>query len=180
MLHRTAQNSEWPRHFFRPSAHTPMKHSMHIVKSLADKQDAQAIRTRVFVEEQGIPAHLDADGRDAEARHVLIRVGGEAVATGRLWLRTPEEGVLARIAVLPAYRGQGLGLQVVRGLEAEARAAGVESLYLYAHKNLAKFYRKMGYAATGHTTTADRYTLIEMVKGFADRRAPAAQAGGLL
>lgn len=134
---------------------------------------AYAIRTRVFVEEQGIPAHLDRDGRDAEAQHVLLTVDGHPAATGRLWLRTPEEGVLARIAVLPAYRGQGLSLPVMHHLEALARTAGVKTLYLYAHQNLTKFYRKMGYATTGQTTTADRYTLIEMVKRLVGGGAPA-------
>lgn len=135
-------------------------------ETAAQRRQARAIRRAVFVEEQGIPAALDADGRDAIGRHVLALDAGRPAATGRLIVEADGTGTLARIAVLPAYRGQGLGRRIVERLEGLARQAGCREVRLHAHAHLEPFYARMQYRAQPETTEAAGYRLVVMTKGL--------------
>ncbi|NUS37691.1 MAG: GNAT family N-acetyltransferase, partial [Lysobacter sp.] len=68
--------------------------------------ELRAVRGRVFVQEHGLPAAIVQDALDPLSVHVLARDdGGMAIGTGRL---TPERRI-GRMAVLPAWRGRGVG-----------------------------------------------------------------------
>lgn len=129
-------------------------------------QCALVIRERVFVEEQGIPLFEDRDGNDERSVHVLACVGELPVGTGRLLPRPDGLGHLARIAVLPDFRGRGLGGRIVRTLESCARKAGLRGVYLEAHEHLAPFYRRLGYHRTPGTRRVGTHRLVNMTKTF--------------
>ncbi|WP_068718373.1 GNAT family N-acetyltransferase [Vibrio tritonius] len=105
----------------------------------------RAIRDEVFIQEQDIDPTLEFDGCDANALHALITIDGEPVATGRLLA----DGHIGRIAVLAAYRGQGVGAQVVRSLIKEAELQGYPRVYLGAQIHAVDFYRKLGFVSFG-------------------------------
>lgn len=105
----------------------------------------RAIRDEVFIQEQGIDPTLEFDGCDADALHALITIDGQPVATGRLL----NDGHIGRIAVLAAYRGQGVGAQVVRSLIKEAELQGYARVYLGAQVHAVDFYRKLGFVSFG-------------------------------
>jgi predicted GNAT family N-acyltransferase len=113
-----------------------------------------AIRHEVFVVEQDVPAELEWDGKDAGAVHVLA----EGAGTGRLLLGEdaarknggdPDTAVLGRLSVLKAARGTGVGAELVRALEAEARRLGLSAVYLEAQVHAIPFYERLGYTAYG-------------------------------
>ena len=60
---------------------------------------------------------------------LVARVDGELVGLGNLGLRGADAWV-GGVGVVPAHRGTGLGEALMRGLIAEARARGVERLWL--------------------------------------------------
>ena len=105
----------------------------------------RAIRDEVFIQEQGIDPTLEFDGCDADALHALITIDGQPVATGRLL----NDGHIGRIAVLAAYRDQGVGAQVVRSLIKEAELQGYARVYLGAQVHAVDFYRKLGFVSFG-------------------------------
>jgi len=123
-----------------------------------------AIRLEVFVREQGIPAELDLDGKDQQAHQVLVCSAGRGVATGRVLVSDSAEAVLARIAVLPDFRGHGLGRIVVRELEAIAVEAGATSFRLHPHDYLERFYRDLGYGTVPGVDSVGGHQLITMTK----------------
>lgn len=135
-----------------------------LATTAADRRRAAAIRHAVFVVEQGIPEHLDRDGLDDGATHVLGWWGDRAVATGRLVTEPEATGHLGRIAVLPDFRGRGLGRRVVAALETAARAQGLHTALLHAHSHLEAFYRALGYRPAGLPFDAGGYRLIPMKK----------------
>ncbi len=137
---------------------------LRIVSRTEELAAALEIRRRVFVEEQRIPAELDRDGRDDGAVHVLALDGDRPAATGRLVLTPSGEGVLARIAVLPDYRGGGLGRRIVEALEAEARRRGLAALSLEPHRYLERFYSELGYETVEGTSIVGEHELIHMAK----------------
>ena len=122
----------------------------------ADTDDAwravQAIRTKVFVEEQACPVDEEFDGLDADAHQVLGFVGDHAIATAR-WREVEKHGVryakLERFAVLAAHRGGGTGRRLVADVIERARAAGHDRFLVHAQAHLQGFYESFGFAAEG-------------------------------
>jgi predicted GNAT family N-acyltransferase len=121
-----------------------------------DWPEIVALRTRVFVEEQGVPPELEQDDRDATAVHVLSRgltgdAAGRVVATGRLLL--PAEGsttaALGRMAAEASVRGLGHGAAVLAELHRQAVLRGVEAIELHAQVSARGFYERAGYTAVG-------------------------------
>lgn len=117
-----------------------------------DWPEVIALRTRVFVEEQGVPAEIEQDDRDATAVHVHARdEAGRVVATGRLLL--PPDGSttasLGRMAADPAVRGRGFGAAVLAELHEQARLRGVAAIELHAQVAARGFYERAGYTAVG-------------------------------
>lgn len=112
-------------------------------------EEAWRIRRTVFSGEQSIPNAQDLDGKDEESFHILIWDAAieKYIGTGRL---TPQKSaaILARIAVLPAYRGRGIGKKLVQSLEQIAIEYGINHLILHPHKYLEGFYSSLGYIAT--------------------------------
>jgi predicted GNAT family N-acyltransferase/RimJ/RimL family protein N-acetyltransferase len=115
-----------------------------------ERRAAATVRHEVFVVGQGVPAELEADGLDAAADHVVARLDGRVVATGRLFDGTgPGEAKVQRMAVLPDARGRGVGLAVLRALEARARERGAGAVVLSAQLTARGFYERAGYTARG-------------------------------
>ena len=127
-------------------------------------RQACALRTEIFVAEQGIDRALERDGLDAAAHHVLLFADGEPAATGRVLLPPGGPAVLARIAVRAAFRGRGLGARVVAALEAHARQRGARTAVLHPHDYLEPFYRRLGYGVVPGIRHAGGYRLLTMTK----------------
>ena len=105
------------------------------------------IRFQVFVHEQNVPAEIECDNRDGICQHVLIVDGERPIATGRIDFQSGNK--LGRIAVLPEYRGQGIGKRVVQELERIARQQGVSDVWLHGQTNVVGFYERLGYQSVG-------------------------------
>ncbi len=109
-------------------------------------QALATVRQTVFVQEQGVPAEIELDMADATATHFLIwDWQGNPVACARLL----PEGKVGRMAVLPAWRGQGLGERLLLAAMQEAKTRGWFELRAAAQSNVTGFYVKAGFAAVG-------------------------------
>ncbi|WP_448607984.1 GNAT family N-acetyltransferase [Geodermatophilus sp. URMC 60] len=115
----------------------------------ADWPAVAALRTRVFVDEQGVPAEIEQDPHDATAVHVLAEdEQGRVVATGRLLVRDGR-AVVGRMAVDASARGRGHGAAVLAELHRQAAALGLTEVELHAQLTARGFYERAGYAAVG-------------------------------
>ena len=118
----------------------------------ADWPEVAALRHRVFVVEQGVPAELERDDADATAVHALSRdAAGRVVATGQLLLEAagPGRAVIGRMAADPAVRGRGHGGAVLGVLQREAAARGQTEVELHARVTARRFYERAGYRVVG-------------------------------
>ncbi len=104
-----------------------------------------AIRRRVFIEEQGVPEALEWEARDGDCDWFVARVGGEVVGVARL---TPDAHV-GRMAVLPAWRGRGIGTALLRAALQRARDRGYARVALHAQTHALPFYARLGFRAEG-------------------------------
>ena len=113
-------------------------------------RDAAALRTAVFVQEQGIAPEIELDALDATALHAIAynRLG-LPVATGRLLQPAPGEGRIGRMAVDRAVRGQCWGRMLLDALVEAARERGDTQVTLHAQRSAEGFYRRAGFEVAG-------------------------------
>jgi predicted GNAT family N-acyltransferase len=146
-----------------------MEYRYRVVDDEAGVSAAREIRVAVFVEEQGIPRHLELDEIDAHATHVLALTAAESgtpVGTGRVHAEG-DVAVIARIAVLPSHRGRGIGVRIVTMLEDIARREGRSAAELSPHYYLEDFYDRLGYRRIPGEESVAGHRLIRMRKGLA-------------
>lgn len=125
-----------------------------------------AIRTAIFVEEQGVPAadEFDVyDTLDAEARHILLYVDGVPAASSRLRI-VEQVAKLERICVMLDYRKHGLGRVLIDKLEQMAVADGLEKAKLHAQVQASGFYERLGYAPASEVFMEDGIPHLLMTK----------------
>lgn len=107
-------------------------------------RDIRDIRQRVFVEEQKVPPELEWDDTDDIADHYLAVTGdNEPVGVARLFSTLEETAHIGRMAVLPEFRGKGVGEALLRHLISEASRFG--ELQLSAQEHAISFYQRSGF-----------------------------------
>lgn len=128
------------------------------------RERASALRTDVFVQEQGIGAHMVWDDADSTAVHALVcNQLGRPVATGRLLQHAPRVGRIGRMAVDRGLRGSRFGRDVLVGLLDAARQRGDAEVLLHAQCSAEGFYTRQGFVARGPVFEEAGIQHIEMV-----------------
>lgn len=111
-----------------------------------DAARLSAVRRTVFIEEQGVPETLEWDEHDAVSLHVLATTGdGTPIGCVRLL----PDGHMGRMAVLPAWRGYGIGQALLAAILGAAQTRGLDTLKLSAQTHAAGFYAAAGFTAVG-------------------------------
>ncbi len=124
---------------------------------------SRQLRDEVFVEEQGIAAHLMVDEADAGAVHaVATNALGRAVGSGRLVISAPGEGKIGRMAVVRALRGTTVGRQLLQALIAEARRQNLQRVWLQAQTDAQRFYEHAGFVTRGDVYSEAGVSHIDM------------------
>lgn len=107
---------------------------------------ARAVREAVFVVEQGVPREIELDANDHISRHVVAcDAAGNPIGTGRLL----PDGHIGRMAVLPAWRAQGVGHALMERLIEAASDRGEVKLALNSQIQACGFYAGFGFVAEG-------------------------------
>ena len=112
---------------------------------LVDGPLLRSIREQVFIHEQGVPAELELDAADALSRHVIALARGQGIGTGRLL----PDAHIGRMAVIPAWRGKGVGSALLQSLIEIARSLGMRQVILNAQLHALPFYQRHGFRPEG-------------------------------
>lgn len=128
-------------------------------------------RSEVFVVEQRC-VYLDPDGKDTQAHHLFaLDDGAEGRPQVAAYLRllppgaSYEEASIGRVLTGTAYRGQGLGQELLnRGLVHANGFWPKAALRIGAQAYLQKLYESAGFAAVGEPYDEDGIPHIEMVR----------------
>ncbi len=113
----------------------------------AELAGALAVRTRVFCEEQGVPAEEEIDGLDEQAEH-LVALDPEADAViGTLRLLYDSTTVkVGRVAVEREWRGRGIaGAMIAIAIE-HARERGCTRARLSSQVAVTGLYERAGFS----------------------------------
>lgn len=119
--------------------------------------DAFEVRRVVFMEEQGFKNEFEDADHHPQMVHITAYADGDLAGCARVFPSDMEPGIDAedglwifgRLAVLPAFRKQGLGSEILKEAEAAAARAGATDMALHAQCNAQYFYNKNGYEAFG-------------------------------
>lgn len=127
------------------------------------KSVAGALRTEVFVEEQGVSQSLEWDEKDPLSLHAVLRNRmGLPVATGRLLPAEMGVSKIGRMAVKRTLRGLRLGDHVLNGLLDAARKRGDTDVVLHAQCTAEHFYQRQGFVRRGEVFQEADMDHIEM------------------
>jgi len=122
---------------------------LRLAESPADVLKVMVVRGIVFIEEQGVSWEGEIDQYEDSTVHVLGEVDGQPVAAGRLRFLDDGRCKLERIAVRPAWRGQGIARAMVLFLLEEAVGRGYNDFLLHAQVYLERFYKEFGFHRDG-------------------------------
>jgi ElaA protein len=128
-------------------------------------------RSEVFVVEQRC-VYLDPDGKDAQAHHLFaLDDGAEGRPQVAAYLRllppgvSYEEASIGRVLTGIAYRGQGIGQELLnQGLLQAGKLWPDAALRIGAQAYLQKLYESAGFAKVGEPYDEDGIPHIEMVR----------------
>lgn len=118
--------------------------------SLREFYAALALRQQVFVVEQSSP-YADLDFIDQQADHLLLTDGAALVGYARCHGPLPgkSRASFGRVVVTGAWRGTGLGKQLVRRALARLATQSCPDVLISAQLYLETFYARFGFARQG-------------------------------
>lgn len=123
-----------------------------LIESKAALEEAFAIRQKVFVEEQEVPADEEYDEFEDHSRHFLAySEDGQPCGTAR-WRFTDKGIKLERFAVLAEWRGKGTGQTLVQAVVNDIAAhhdSKGKTLYLHAQLPAVSLYERFGFKKAG-------------------------------
>ena len=126
--------------------------TVKLVETEEEMEAAIEVRFRVFVAEQQVPVEEELDEFDSDATHAIAIHQGQVVATGRVVYGNEDSAArIGRMAVDIEWRRKGIGGRLLRFLEAEATAQGVNTYILNAQEYVKDFYAAHGYVERGET-----------------------------
>ena len=95
----------------------------------AREKQLRDLRTKVFVEEQGVSPELEWDGLDEHSYHVMAFAPDDTpIGCGRLL----QGGQIGRIAVVKEWRGRGVGRALLDILLVISNKMGYDIVKLHA------------------------------------------------
>lgn len=102
----------------------------------------------MFVKEQGFEEEFD--DIDETAAHIVLFDGSHPVGVCRIFT-DPGSGrvMIGRVAVRKAFRGRGLGADIIKAAEKYAAESGVNEIWIHSQEQAAGFYSALGYKDTG-------------------------------
>jgi predicted GNAT family N-acyltransferase len=109
--------------------------------------EARRIREQVFVREQGVSLQDEYDQYEAESKHLLVQYKGQYVGVAR-WRKKELAIKLERFAVLPSYRGLGIGKRLVNEVIADVLPLKIP-IFLHAQIPVIEFYSGLGFVKVG-------------------------------
>jgi len=110
--------------------------------------EVRAVRSKVFVIEQGVSESDEYDTYEDEAKHYLIQQDNLSCGAAR-WRETDQGFKLERFAVAQEYRGQDIGKRLVKEVLKDVEAFE-RTIYLHAQIQVVEFYQKLGFVKQGN------------------------------
>ena len=119
---------------------------------------AYYVRIQAMAKAYHITLREEFDDRDGPDCHYLLALDEDFPAATCRWFETePGTAEIGRVVVLPEYRDQHLGSQIMREAEKWIAEAGYQKIVVSSRIGVEPFYEKLGYiyneSHEAHSTT---------------------------
>lgn len=122
----------------------------HPARSREELVLAYHIRNQVFVQEQGLFEHTDADPNDDQSTHLVAQLEGQVVGTVRVFpMGNNGHWVGGRLAILKDHRKSGAGELLVREAVAFVKTQGCQKFTASIQQENVPFFIRLGWRAAG-------------------------------
>ncbi|AIQ54015.1 GNAT family N-acetyltransferase [Paenibacillus sp. FSL R7-0331] len=106
------------------------------------------VRNKTFVQEQGIPRHLEFDETyGVQYYYLLLEENETAVATARINLAHEAYAKIERVGVIPEYQHKGYGRILIEAAERWISELGIHKIVITSQQRALGFYESLGYTA---------------------------------
>ena len=106
------------------------------------------LRRKVFIEELGVPEHIERDGRDEDAHHLIAFRNDVPAGTARMLVEGCT-GKIGRVCVLTEFRGEGTGAALINACIDHLKHIGMSKAVLGALVTEIDFYKASGFKPFG-------------------------------
>lgn len=121
------------------------------------------LRSAVFIVDQERIVN-DVDDNDLKAVHVYDELNGQLAAYARVFLKAPGIVTFGRVVTAPAFRGQGLGNELLQQImDAIKDYFPGNEIEIDAQVPVEGYYRKFGFTTVGEPYTHAGSPHIKMV-----------------
>ena len=142
--------------------------NINVMRETETWQQAGAYYVRVqgMAKQYGITLRREFDEHDTpDTKYIVLTDDDFPIATCRFYGLDADSAMIGRVVVLPEYRGNGLGKQVVTEAETWLRDLGYTRAVIESRDIAVKFYEKLGYAVTDcHIIHGETFDCIRMEK----------------
>ena len=121
---------------------------MEVLRAEQEWQRAGAYSVRIegMNRQHHISLRDEFDEHDGDGtRYIVLLDDGYPVATARFYEKSKNCVIIGRVVVLPDYRGQGLGAEVIREAEEWIAELGYDEIEVDSRLVATGFYEKAGY-----------------------------------
>ena len=143
---------------------------MKIIRATEEWQRAGAyyVRIQAMAKKHGISLREEFDEHDGPAtKYIVILDSDFPVATARMYPLDEERLMIGRVVVLPEYRHQGVGTELIRSCEQWATDMGYKKTVLDSRDNKVVFYEQLGYKDCGDPLIeGETFNCIRMEKSL--------------
>jgi predicted GNAT family N-acyltransferase len=120
-----------------------------LVDYTSEQLAIQSIRHQVFEVEQGVAHELEFDGQDETAQHLLAYWQQQPVGTTRIRYLSPQTAKIERLAVLPEFRGKGMGIKLMKAALEITQDMSLIEVIVHAQEYVKNLYLKLGFDVMG-------------------------------
>lgn len=155
--------------------------TLAIPKTADEFSQYYQLRWKILRQPWQQPLGSEQDGQEQYAIHrMILDQQSNVLAVGRLEKVTDAQGQIRYMAVDDNMQGQGLGQQIISGLEQQATILGMTEIVLNAREQAIGFYQKLGYENKGYSHTlfdeVKHYRMVKRIKVHAQHKIKPAQA----
>ncbi len=134
-----------------PGTHTHLLHA--VIRELRPELDQAVFEARWLYQAEHLQYRLIAAWIGEQVAAIMGLRPVATLSRGR-FLHIDD------LVVHPDYRRDGIGTALIRWAEAEARHAGMGSVYLDSRSDAVEFYRRLGYVPHGSTLVRKYLTTV--------------------